>query len=532
MNTKDFMNKLTPQAIKYIASITKTDNQESYKKLKAIFDDQTIELKSFEDTYLDITSFNWSGIERDRNWWWQLQSFPFLNWYIDSYGLQNKEEKSTYFLFCIEAIDNWIAKTKNNDSPLAWHDHATAFRIRNIINWLVFCYIQEIEVIEPSDSIDLPSLIFKHFEWLLDDQNYSKYTNHGFDQAMIILTIGAMFDAERLETQRLISRQRLKEEIEFAFTDEGVHKENSPGYQKFMLGRLKQLRTLESLGEQNITQIAESYIEKAEIFLVAITLPDGSLPMIGDTKGFELGILGKDIVQESYKVFDYSKSGYVIVKGNSEKVGDFYFLLKNCHNSNYHRHDDDLMIYLWCNGETVLGDGGLYSHNEKSKIRKFIRSSLAHSVPFSSGIIERDNSKLEKLPELFFDKKKKLIVGKSYATGSKISRTVNIENISQGIIEIYDEVQSLPLFINYFFSENSSIKVLKRYEAIINIGTVYCKINFPSTRSINLYKGTNEDFRETSLLSKDYGESLESMRILLSSSNTISKMTVEVGINK
>ena len=67
MNTKDFMNKLTPQAIKYIASITKTDNQESYKKLKAIFDDQTIELKSFEDTYLDIISFNWSGIERDRN---------------------------------------------------------------------------------------------------------------------------------------------------------------------------------------------------------------------------------------------------------------------------------------------------------------------------------------------------------------------------------------------------------------------------------------------------------------------------------
>lgn len=532
MSIDFFLDNITPQAIEYINSNVNTDNQKSYDKLKKIFLNNQLELTSFDDTYLHIATFDWSSIERDRNWWWQIHSFPFLNWYIDSYSLQSKEERKKYFLVCISIIDNWNKKTKIFDSPLAWHDHGTAFRTRNIVNWLIFCHTKNIdlEFVTLANKIELAKLITNHIEWLSDSNNYSKYTNHGFDQAMILLTISIMFDIDELKKPRLVSRQRLEEEIKFAFTDEGVHKENSPGYQKFMLGRLKQLKLLNSLGEQLVSKLAESYIAKAEVFLTAITLPDGYLPMIGDTKGFELGIWKKNITPESHEVFDYSKSGYVIVKGNSKKIGDFYLLIKNCHHSNYHRHDDDLMLYLWCNGETILGDGGLYSHNESSKIRRFIRSSFAHSIPFSSGVFERDNNKLEKPPYLFFDAQRKYIVGESYATGNKVSRTVDIKNINQGIIELHDEVPNLPLFINYYFGENSNIKVLKRYEAVVNTGTVYCRIIFPSTRSINLYRGENEDFRETSFLSNNYGESLENMRILLSSSNTISSITIEIGI--
>ena len=172
MSINFFLDSLTPQATKYISTVVKSNNQESYRKLKKVFLDQAFELKGFEDTTLDITNFDWNGIERDRNWWWQAQAIPFLNWYIDSYSLQSEEERKKYFSLCIIAIDNWNTKTTNYESPLAWHDHGTAFRTRNIINWLVFCHIQDIDVITLSDSIDLPSLIFKLLEWLLDDQNY------------------------------------------------------------------------------------------------------------------------------------------------------------------------------------------------------------------------------------------------------------------------------------------------------------------------------------------------------------------------
>lgn len=531
MSIDFFLDNLTPQATEYVSSNISTNNQESYNKLKKLFLDNYLELRSFDDIILNITTFNWSDIEQDRNWWWQIHSFPFLNWYLDSYSLQSEEERKKYFLLCIKAIDNWDKKTKIYDSPLAWHDHGTAFRTRNIVNWLIFCYTKntELNIVAVVDEIELSKLILNHLEWLLDSRNYSKHTNHGFDQAMILLTISIMFNNDELEPQRLVSRQRLEEEIKFAFTDQGVHKENSPGYQKFMLGRLKQLSTLNTLGEQQISKLAESYIEKAEKFLMAITLPNGYLPMIGDTKGFELGILEKDIIQDRYEVFDYSKSGYVIIKGNSEKIRDFYLLLKNCHDSNYHRHDDDLMIYLWCNGETILGDGGLYSHNESSPTRKFLRSNLAHSVPFSKGEIERDRNKIP-LPELFYDKELKSIIGKSYASGRKISRTIQIKKIAEGIINISDEVLDLPLFMNYYFEDYAEVKIIKRNEALVNVGSVNCSFGFGSMRSINLYKGNNNNIIESSFLSRNYNERLESMRILLSSSYNKAEIIIKLKI--
>lgn len=530
MNIDFFLDNITPQAVEYINSNVKTDNQKSYDKLKKIFLNNQLELTSFDDTYLHIATFDWSGIERDRNWWWQIHSFPFLNWYIDSYSLQNKEERTNYFSLCMAAIDNWNVKTKKHESPLAWHDHGTAFRTRNIVNWLIFCHTKNIdlEFVTLANKIELAKLITNHIEWLSDSNNYSKYTNHGFDQAMILLTISIMFNIDELKKPRLVSRQRLEEEIKFAFTDEGVHKENSAGYQKFMLGRLKQLRSLKSLGEKIISNLAESYIEKAEEFLKAITLPDGFLPMIGDTKGFEVGILDNSTNEENHKIFDYSKSGYVIVKGNSENIGRYYFLMKNCHNSNYHRHDDDLMLYLWCNGETILGDGGLYSHNESSFVRRLIRSPLAHSVPFSNVLAERDREKLIKLPVLSYDTKSQVIEGSSYASGERITRNVNISQIDQGIIVITDQVTKLPLYINFYFDEKVSLNLLKRDEVIAETSNTICKLGFGSMKSVNMYKGRNEKFVESSLISKEYASHLENIRILLSSQKEINTIKIEL----
>ena len=145
MSIDFFLNSLTPQAIEYINSSTNTHSKDSYNKLKKLFLNNELELRSFDDTYLDIATFDWSGIERDRNWWWQIHSFPFLNWYIDSYSLQSEAERKSYFLLCITAIDNWSKKTKVYSSPLAWHDHGTAFRTRNIVNWLIFCYTKNMD---------------------------------------------------------------------------------------------------------------------------------------------------------------------------------------------------------------------------------------------------------------------------------------------------------------------------------------------------------------------------------------------------
>lgn len=441
MSMKFLLDHLTPQAITHINSTINTNNQESYRKLKKIFNDQFIELKSFEDTNLDITSFDWGGIERDRNWWWQAHALPFLNWYLDSYDLQSEEERKKYFTLCISAIDNWHTKTKKYDSPLAWHDHGTAFRSRNIVNWIIFCHLKDVDVITASESINLYSLIIVHLEWLLDSNNYSKYTNHGFDQAMILLTIGIMFDTEGLEPQRTISRERLEEEIKYAFTDEGVHIENSPGYQKFMLARLKQLRLLRPLGETVVSKLAESYIVKAESFLRAITLPNGYLPMIGDTRGGDKGLRYNQI--SDIDIIDYSDSGYVILRGETLKGKDIHIIFKCSHLSNYHRHDDDLSIHIYYDNQTVLGDGGLGNHNEKDIRRKILRSNAAHNVPYICDIDPVRSTDLlnnNKSPKVYLDSIAGKIVGKSFGYGNLIKREIDFSKLAEGLLYISDHL--------------------------------------------------------------------------------------------
>lgn len=486
MSIKFFLDNLTPQAIKYISTIVKSNSQESYRKLKKIFLDQSIELKGFEDTTLDIINFDWNGIERDRNWWWQAQALPFLNWYIDSYNLQNEEERKKYFSLCIVAIDNWNTKTESCESPLAWHDHGTAFRTRNIVNWVTFCYIRDAEIIALSDNINLSKLIIEHLEWLLDNENYSKYTNHGFDQAMILLTISIMFNTDELEPQRLVSRQRLEEEIKFAFTDEGVHKENSPGYQKFMLGRLKQLRTLKPLGEQIISNLAESYIEKAEEFLRVITLPNGYLPMIGDTKGEDRGL--KYSQKNTVDILNYSASGYVIIRGKTITDKNFHLLFKCSYLSNYHRHDDDLSLHLFFDNVVVLGDGGLGSHNEMNEKRKILRSKIAHNVPYIVGMNPiRSETMLEKSKEPCVHILGNKITAESYSYGIPIRREIDFTELLIGNLCIKDKIleDSEMVLATHFYSPS---KISKEKESLIieNSEKVIAKID-PLTKGLFHY---------------------------------------------
>ena len=516
MSIKFFLDSLTPQATKYVSTVVKSNNQESYRKLKKMFLDQSIELKGFEDTTLDITNFNWSGVERDRNWWWQVQALPFLNWYIDSYNLQDEEERKKYFSLCIGVIDNWNIKTESYESPLAWHDHGTAFRTRNIVNWITFCYIRDAEVIALSDDINLSKLIIEHLEWLLDSANYSKHTNHGFDQAMILLTISIMFNNDELEPQRLVSRQRLEEEIKFAFTDEGVHKENSPGYQKFMLGRLKQLRSLKPLGEQIISDLAESYIEKAEEFLRVITLPDGYLPMIGDTKGFEVGLPYENISQEKYKVFDYSKSGYIVVRGEDEMGKDFFILLKNTHESNYHRHDDDMMIYLFYENKVIFGDGGLYNHQENDPKRKNIRSFLSHSIPYIDKAAIRDKNIILEKPVIKIKDSLNFYL-ESAMFGEKIKREISISLIPYLEINIVDSlIENIKQTVssNFFFEQDYPLYI--NDESLdIDFSNFKLHMNFYSDASSKIIqKGWSiTDLERGAYVSREYGKVSEAMRI-------------------
>lgn len=404
----------------------------------------------FDEFFIgDIESYSWTNGVENRNWWWQVQSLSPLSDFVDSFGCKGDQ----YFKLSVEVFLGWCNGASNNkDSPLAWHDHGSAFRLRNIVKWFMFCIAEGLfEKIEDELKDKISLEICRHVQWLLKEENYSIYTNHGFDQALILYRISILLMCPPFSDSVLSeSKKRLLGEIDFAFTSEGVHKENSPGYQQFMISRLEEVARLSVLGDEEVSKYSDDTIIKAKKFLDVVTLFDGKLPVIGDTQARKSNSMKPRF--SSKGKFDYTKSGYYIEKLDDRFGKEVYLLVKNTHLSNYHRHDDDLLVYLYVDGEVLLGDGGVLSHDEHNTDRKFLRSHWAHSVPYiPSSFAIRDNAILNKSNELFFCEKGNL-VGESASFKCLIERKINLENLFSGSISIRDKAfDNNNISINWYF---------------------------------------------------------------------------------
>src|SRR5690606_226404 len=107
----------------------------------------------------------------------------------------------------------------------------------------------------------------KHGNLLLRDDFYEKNTNHGFDQSLSLILASLAFSAIPESSQwQVVGLERLKSEMDFAFTSEGVHVENSPAYHMGMIGNMLRARRL--LKHININyEGIDSLFDKALIFL-------------------------------------------------------------------------------------------------------------------------------------------------------------------------------------------------------------------------------------------------------------------------
>lgn len=403
-----------------------------------------LDLKGFsgEDLCVDLLTFDWVSGSDNRNWWWQVQQLSFFDWLRSGWNLLTEEEKSEYLEFSLVVFERWMAiALEESDSPLAWHDHASALRFRQVMCWFGFMCQNHPNLID-TKYVDLIVVFFgKHIQFLVGDENYTKHTNHGFDQVHTLYTFALLWsENESLVELRKLAVVRLTDEINCAFTAQGVHKENSPGYQKFMLERLRSLEKFQLLGDEIVSSLSHGLSIKARKFLDAITLPDSTLPLIGDTKGSDYSKY-KRAPGNGIHIYDYSPSGYVIVKGLDNAGNIFHLIVKAAHDSHYHRHDDDLSFVLYFNGEVVLGDGGLYNHNEKDEVRLFLRSALAHNTIFLSGIkavrLPKDLVKPTRLKLI----RPYLVEGISYSYGVKIVRKIDFSKIHFGELIIEDSIE-------------------------------------------------------------------------------------------
>ncbi len=361
---------------------------------RRVVEERVYEFPGFAPAHADLLA-DWKADPlAHRSWRWNTASFNFMPWLLAHYG----STESRYPALALELLDSWrTASPDMADYEFAVHDHAVALRAENAM--LLLAYLLRFGLARERWA-DLCDWIDELAGMLQQPSFYSRHTNHGIEQARILAVCAYMLhDRPESQARWETAIARLADELEFAFTGEGVHVENSPTYHVFVSGIF--LKVLEMLPRTRLGTLGDAIdgiMPKAMNYLTHVMRPDGKLPPIGDTEikavtsrfpGFEqhpewpLYVYSASAGRRGRKpqetIGRFPRSGYLSYRDRWDRHA-MHVLMKSGYLSRYHRHDDDLnLIVYW--GEDWLVDGGGYSYVETDEVRRYLRSKWAHNVP-------------------------------------------------------------------------------------------------------------------------------------------------------
>lgn len=402
------------ELIRCVASkLEQASNASSNASLgKSLFAQKKLELAPFSA----IKFSSWGNWEQDpltnRSWQWRLNWLSFLS-YLMAY--HRASEDDAVLNFAREAIQSWLDTYLETDTSypfeFIWHDHATALRAEQLVLFIYYCKDNAPAwAAQHADFLQyVEQALLVHGEWLAKDSFYSEHTNHGLEQARVLLLLGTVFKGEQASQWQKIAILRINSELNFAFTDEGVHVENSPAYHIFVfkvfMGIIKDYPA-EVLGD--LAEQFEQLSAKALSFITHILRPDGKLPPIGDTEQLTTSDGYRDMFGHmlEYQYFLYAstqgrqgvippnvnriypRSGYAIFRDqwptSEHYTKAFHLIAKVGCSSRYHHQQDEGHISLYAGGEDWLIDSGLYNYINNDPVRKYMRGRPGHNVPLIS----------------------------------------------------------------------------------------------------------------------------------------------------
>jgi hypothetical protein len=419
-------------------------------------------LKKFNSVKVDEPDW---GIDpfSDRNWLWRYHQLEFIPDLLEAY---NQSLDPKFLEESCRWINSWIDANYLNtpQSIMAWHDHVTALRLEHLIlfkqtagEWLTDDIIPHLELV-----------LANHCRILTDPDFYMEHTNHGFDQMLILLiSANLLVGFEEAKEWCKLASERLVNEIQFAFSDGGIHVENSPAYhQSMMVGVIRARDTLKSLSIE-VDLNFDKMLSKGVEFLSWITQPNGKIPTIGDSVSVPTLINLGDLVDcPSSKYLRYVCSegelgspppndyffflddGWAVFRSQFTKPTDFgtsiQLIMKSSFFSNWHRHDDDTSVTLHAFGRRWFIDTGMYNYHEKEKKRVFVRSALGHNMMILDGVkVTRNSGEGRKNTHMWQSDEdgKKVYASTDIFEGYRLQRSV--EKVSEMVYRITDSYSLL-----------------------------------------------------------------------------------------
>lgn len=327
---------------------------------------------------------------KDNNWRFLLSSWRIQDAWIVRYF---KSGDPDLLKPVLDIALDWqrFYSSEGKVTQWTWYDMAAGIRAIR----LAFL-MQAIEAgkIKNSEEATLATMVEEHIEFLLQEETFTM-SNHGIFQAVGLKCLAPY--ACDPQACHDFSNQKIEELFDLSFTKEGIHKENSPSYHRFIRMTFNKLRP--AFGDEKRFMRILRLAKSAEPWLA---LPNGNALAFGSTGNDEkLDIL--ETVSESDRVLvsgkyigvkDFHRSGYISCRSLPEDSNDFMLAMIGTNFIKTHKHSDDLGFIYYSKGEVIFVDPGKFSY-DYNNLRYYFTSAAAHNtVSLSDEIIQRDDDLL------------------------------------------------------------------------------------------------------------------------------------------
>lgn len=344
-------------------------------------------IRKFDD-FFKTDPVDWSGRGKDKNWIRQLHMWRFLDPIFIKEIKELGERERTFLESIITQWELWVAKHEEFSWQHVWIDHVVGVRASKIA-----LIVSNIDRFESKFSEIIRRLSLAHIR-MLDNPGFIKENNHGIYDVHGLMCLAKVFPDEWIGTGYLQKVTHQLKELSFRvwrsqFTENGLHKENSPHYHvvaKYLLRKYLASGFYEDCSYiAKMADLADKG-EKFQYYFDGRLLPFGDSDMTLRSCDSEKCPNKKEAKRvrgdQNYIEYVGSLDGRFIVhywyKGNKSTLAmNASYFEKN------HKHYDCQAI-VWSEASDILVDGGKYQY-DKDSLRKYFISPRAHNVLYLDG---------------------------------------------------------------------------------------------------------------------------------------------------
>lgn len=387
-------NQISTMRIIVEAQFTSSQAPAGRARAEKFLHDRVICSPSFRDVPFRAGDI-WS--ERDeRTHGRYLHGFIFFS---DWYGtiLADAQTKDAASSAALEIITSWHAENGAfpGRSSMAYHDETTAQRLINLLRLDKF-----LSVHNPSQTASLiRPLMDRTAALLAENEFHSAGNNHGMFQDLALMyyaILAEWIDSHTRDKYLNLSLKRLGDYFNTCFTSDGVHVENTPTYHVMVSRKLAIVQRLAKAANHPDAAHYSTLLSKAEEYATHALMPNGLYPPISDTAqkpvsgSAILGVFsseeflhaataGRKGTPAPERILVLPDTGYLIYRSTWGDPKATYLFFSAAYNAGYHKHSDDLSIFLRSGGFDLLAESGPYGYDYKNPFSRYAYSQFSHN---------------------------------------------------------------------------------------------------------------------------------------------------------